>query len=360
MNALRASFRKQFPGGLEIHLEHFRPTQLLTVLFGPSGSGKTTVLRCLAGLERPDEGEIQFGDEVWFRSEEKLFQPPQQRNVGYVPQQYALFPHLTVAENIGYGLNRVARAERQQRVAEALEWLGIAPLAERRPRRLSGGEQQRVALARALVRRPRLLLLDEPFSALDTVSRRRLRGELVALLVRLNTPAILVTHDRLEAALGGEICVLARGKIIQRGPVAEVFQRPTSLEAAQLIGTDTVLAGRVTGQTEGIVTLDIGGTSLAVQSGELPAGTVNAHVCIHAEDVLLSRRAESQTSARNQLAAVVRRVASEGPLVRIELDCGFPLNALLTQSAQSELNLQPGDPITALIKASQIQVVCSV
>jgi len=358
MNGLRASFTKKFPAGLEIRVENFQPGPNVAVLFGASGAGKTTILRCLAGLEKPDAGEICFHGEIWFQKNGNIFVPPQKRNLGFVPQDYALFPHLTVAENIGYGLHRLAAPEKKSRVAEALDWLDIADLAARRPQKLSGGEQQRVALARAVVRRPQLLLLDEPLSALDTPTRQRLRGELAALLAKLNLPAVLVTHDRLEAAaLGEEIFVLAAGKILQHGSVTEVFNRPASLDVARLVGTDTVLACDVMGVAEGLVTLAAGSARLTEMADQLPPGARQVHVCIRAEDVILSLDAALHSSPRNHFAAVVKALTPEGPLVRIELDCGFALKALLTRQSCAELELQPGSRVTALIKAPQAHLV---
>lgn len=358
ISGVQASFTRRFPGGMEIRVDQFKPGKSVAVLFGASGSGKTTILRCLAGLEAPDTGEIHFNGETWFHKNDKVFVSPRKRNIGFVPQDYALFPHLTVAENVGYGLHQLAAAQKKTRVAEVLEWLGIAGLAQRRPQKLSGGEQQRVALARAIVRRPQLLLLDEPLSALDTPTRQRLRGELAALLAKLNLPAILVTHDRLEAAaLGEEIFVLAAGKILQHGSVTEVFNRPSSLEAARLVGTDTVLACAVAGIADGLATLAIGAARLTAVADKLPPGTGNVHVCIRAEDVILSRDPETHTSPRNRFAALVKAMTSEGPLVRLELDCGFPLKALLTRQSCEELQLQPGSAVTALVKASQAHII---
>lgn len=358
MTGLRASFTRKFPAGLKIRVENFQPGQKVAVLFGASGSGKTTILRCLAGLERPDAGEIRFNGEIWFQKNGNIFVPPQKRNIGFVPQDYALFPHLTVAENIGYGLQHLPAPEKRSRVAEALDWLGIAGLAARWPQRLSGGEQQRVALARAVVRRPQLLLLDEPLSALDTPTRQRLRGELAALLEKLNLPAILVTHDRLEAAaLGEEIFVLAGGEILQHGSVTEIFNRPASLEVARLVGTDTVLACEVAGITDGLVTLAAGQARLTAMADQLPPGATHVHVCIRAEDVILSLDAASHTSPRNHFAAVVKTLTPEGPLARIDLDCGFSLKALLTRQSCEELRLQPGSRVTALIKAPQVHLI---
>jgi molybdate transport system ATP-binding protein len=175
----------------------------ITVLFGPSGCGKTTVLRCLAGLERPEHGRIIFGDDVWFDSDTKTHLSPQKRGIGLVFQDYALFPHLSVAENIAYGLDALPKPERQTRVDEIIQRFGLDEQRHRRPRQISGGQQQRVALARALVTQPRLLLLDEPLSALDTGLRNELREDLRIQLKTLDIPVVLVTHDQAEAELLG-------------------------------------------------------------------------------------------------------------------------------------------------------------
>lgn len=172
----------------------------ITALFGPSGAGKTTLLRCLAGLERPECGEIRAGDEIWFDSARRRCLSPQQRGVGYLFQEYALFPHLSVAENIAYGLADLPKAGRWEKVDSFLQRFDLAGLADRRPRQLSGGQQQRVALARALACKPRLLLLDEPLSALDAGLREELRRELASILADLDIPVVLITHDAAEAS----------------------------------------------------------------------------------------------------------------------------------------------------------------
>ena len=175
---LRADFTRKFSGGPVIRAEALEIAGTgVTVLFGPSGSGKTTILRCLAGLETPDLGEIFFGEETWFAGGKTLV-PARDRQIGFVPQDYALFPHLTVAANIAYGLQGRSAGEKRARVSELLSWLGLDGLDSRLPSTLSGGQQQRVALARAVARQPKLLLLDEPFAALDTPTRNRLRSEL--------------------------------------------------------------------------------------------------------------------------------------------------------------------------------------
>jgi molybdate transport system ATP-binding protein len=355
---LRADFAKKFSGGPVIRAE---PLEIagsgVTVLFGPSGSGKTTVLRCIAGLEIPDTGEVSFCEEKWCAGGKNLV-PPKDRNIGFVPQDYALFPHLTVAGNIAYGLHGRSAAEKHSRVAEMSSWLGLDGLGTRLPSELSGGQQQRVALARAVARRPRLLLLDEPLSALDAPTRNRLRGELRRLLRQLAIPTVFVTHDRLEAlSLGDDLVVLDEGRIIQRGPVQEVFSRPADLTVAGIVAVETVQPARVVEIQNGLVTLLVGSARLMALAGELPASTTDVFVCIRAEDVILSNDPESHSSPRNRLSAVVRGIAIEGPLMRIELDCGFPLTAVLTKQACAELALKEGASVLALIKAPQIHLV---
>ena len=204
-DTLTADFHITHPRGPTIHgaLEMPAKRHSITVLFGPSGCGKTTVLRCLAGLERPEHGRIIFGDDVWFDSDTKTHLSPQKRGIGLVFQDYALFPHLSVAENIAYGLDALPKPERQTRVDEIIQRFGLDEQRHRRPRQISGGQQQRVALARALVTQPRLLLLDEPLSALDTGLRNELREDLRIQLKTLDIPVVLVTHDQAEAELLG-------------------------------------------------------------------------------------------------------------------------------------------------------------
>lgn len=355
---LSATFTKQFSGGPKIVADDLRIGGGITVLFGASGSGKTTLLRCLAGLDIPEAGEITLGNDVWFQKTGKIAWPPRKRGVGFVPQDYALFPHLTVLDNIGYGLNELPATERTSRVTEILRWLGLAGLETRLPRELSGGQQQRVALARAVVRRPKLLLLDEPLAALDTPTRLRLRGELRQLLRQLGLPTILVTHDRFEAlALGDLMVVMADGRIQQSGPVTEVFNRPANLAVAHIAGTETCLPARVLKMAEGIVTVAVGDVKLVAAAAGFPTGATEAHVCIRAEDVMLVADALPEASARNRFSATVVAVERDGPLLRVELDCGFPLKALLTPQAAAEMNLQPRAAAGVLIKAPHIHLI---
>src|SRR5262245_10348257 len=245
--------RQRFPSGFVTapELDVALTSGSLLVLFGPSGAGKTTVLRQIAGLERPDEGRLAFDDETWCDAAGGVWVPPQRRRVGVVFQEPTLFPHLSVADNIAFG-TRGQSARESARIAELAALVGVEPLLTRRPRALSGGEGQRVALARALAIGPRLLLLDEPFASLDAPTRVRLRRDVRALLQRMQTPAILVTHDRAEAmAIGDELAVVMNGRVRQVGPIAAVFSRPVDVEVAAALGIEAVLPGRVVGSADG-------------------------------------------------------------------------------------------------------------
>jgi len=218
----------------------------VAVLFGPSGAGKTLTLQCLAGLIRPDAGRIAVDDRVLFDSAAGVDLPPQHRRVGYVFQGYALFPHLTVGQNMAFGLRDRPRAERQARAAEVMERLGLGGLEHRRPGELSGGQRQRVALGRALAIDPALLLLDEPLSALDAPLRRSLRDELRAILSGWGTAAVLVTHDFTEAyQLADRIVIYEGGQVIQSAPRAELLWQPASEAVARIMGLRNVLHGTV-------------------------------------------------------------------------------------------------------------------
>ena len=355
---LTATFARQFPNGPKIDIDNLRLAAGVTVLFGASGSGKTTVLRCLAGLDQPDRGRIQFGETPWFDGSRNCFLPARLRDVGFVPQDYALFPHLTVAGNVAYGLNHLVVAERAARVAETLRWLGLEGLEHRLPAALSGGQQQRVALARAVARRPQLLLLDEPFASLDTPTRLRLRGELRLQLRQLGLPTLLVTHDRFEAlALGDEVVILHGGRNVQQGPVPDVFSRPSNLAVAEVTAVETIHPGRVLEFRDGLVTVAVGGAQMSALAVEGLISGGNVYVCIRAEDVVLTPAGSSPASARNRLCVTVRSLEPEGSQVRVNLAGDFPLTALLTRPACAELALHPGDSLIALVKTPHLHLI---
>ncbi len=221
--------------------------ELLTLL-GPSGCGKTTLLRVIAGLERPEVGRVATGDRVL--ADRSTFVTPDKRGIGLVFQDGALFPHLDVGSNVAYGLNRLPKSERRVRVAEALELIGLSGLEARSPSTLSGGQQQRVALARALAPQPEVLLLDEPFSNLDASLRGQLRTELHALLVRLGITTVFVTHDQEEAfVLGDRVAVLRDGEIVQVASPADIYLRPADPWVARFVGVANMVAGHASGLT---------------------------------------------------------------------------------------------------------------
>ena len=367
--ALHVTVAQRFSSGFAIDATlnvELRPGSIL-VLFGPSGAGKTTLLRQIAGFERPDTGVIRFGDAVWCDTAAGVWHSPQSRRLGVVFQEPTLFPHLTVRDNIGYGVrSRFSRSgdirpgvvteTRKSRSDPAL--LGIEHLGDRYPRSLSGGEAQRVALARALAPAPRLLLLDEPFAALDAPTRARLRRDVRALLQTLGTPAILITHDRAEAlAMGDAVAVVIGGRVRQSGAVNDVFSGPADAEIAASLGIESVLPARVLGSADGLIEVTVGGVVLHVAERETMAPGAAAYACIRAEDVTIETRAPGQASTRNHLAARVVAMASEGPIERVTLDCGFTLDALITRRSRDELNLAPGATVTAAIKATSIHLI---
>lgn len=238
-HALTAGFTKTYQGGASIQGELLLPTDThsVTILFGSSGCGKTTVLRVIAGLERPESGLIRFGDDVWFDAGNRICLSPQQRNIGFVFQDYALFPHLTVRQNIGYALRGIPESEKARRIDGMLERFELTELGRRHPWQISGGQKQRVALARALIRSPRLLLLDEPLSSLDTSLREEVRNELRCHLRRIGIPTVLVTHDREETRLlGDQLVVMDKGRFQQSGPVEHVFKNPVNHAVARSLG----------------------------------------------------------------------------------------------------------------------------
>lgn len=239
-NELACACRKRLPSGLAVDAAFRLPLDraTVTVLFGPSGSGKTTLLRLLAGLERPDEGCVQFRDQTWFDSTRGVSLAPQLRRTGFLFQEYALFPHLTVRRNIEYA----ARDPRK-----ASEWMSrfdLTWLSPRLPRSLSGGEQQRVALARALVVEPGILLLDEPLSNLDATLREEMRFEIRRLHETFRTTTLYVTHDQSEAmATADRIAVMHRGRVVQAGMPQEIYDRPRSAFVAAFLGRTNLIPG---------------------------------------------------------------------------------------------------------------------
>ena len=296
---------------LDLRIEHrlpgFRLAVELTVgrellvLFGHSGAGKTMTLRAVAGLVRPEAGRIVLGERVLFDGERGVNLPPRARRVGYVPQSYALFPHLTVFQNVAYGVRERSQGAVRQRVGELLELMGLSHLADRRPRELSGGQQQRVALARALAVAPEALLLDEPLSALDAPTRGELRSVLRDLQRRFQVPTLFVTHDLSEAVfLADRIAVLQAGRLLQVGPPGELLRWPAHLQVAQLAGVRNILPGRVVARgPEGLV-VRVGQVDLLTPRAPFEVGAA-VYVCLRAERITLVRP-ERRGAGRENLA----------------------------------------------------------
>ncbi|MGE5576024.1 MAG: sulfate/molybdate ABC transporter ATP-binding protein, partial [Syntrophothermus sp.] len=253
----------------------FKAEAPLVALFGPSGSGKSLTLQCLAGLARPDRGRVAVDGRVLYDSQQGINLPPRERKIGYVFQNYALFPHLTVEQNIGYGIHRLAPHERRRKVDELMKLMRLNGLGGRFPGELSGGQQQRVALARALAAGPQLLLLDEPFSALDSAIRSKLHRELLQIREELGVALLLVTHNLEEAyTLSKEMVVYDAGKVLQAGSREEILRRPASRTVARFTGAKNIFTAVVTGVVEPAVSgaLPVGG--LPVQN--LPAQSLPA------------------------------------------------------------------------------------
>ena len=332
------------------------PERTTVAVAGESGAGKTTLLRLLAGLERPDRGSIALDGEPWFDTARGIARPPEARAIGWVPQNQALFPHLSVLENAAFGLRaaRVPAAEARRRASAALERLAIADLAGRRPGSLSGGQQQRAALARALVLEPRLLLLDEPLAALDVRTRRSVRGELRRLLGALPCTTLLVTHDATDAlALGERVAVLEGGRLTQYGTRDELLARPRSAYVADFLGVN-LLRGTVTRREAGVAWLDTGAGEVAILDDGAD-GEVFA--LVEAHEVTLTREAPGG-SARNAFRGAIQELIPEPPdgeRLRVTLATRPRLVAEITRAAAEALGLAPGVDTWASFKATGVR-----
>ena len=363
---LIVDIEKRFPSGV-IVAARWRASMrggAILVLFGPSGAGKTTVVRSVAGLERPERGRIQFAGDTWFDADARRWTEPQRRHVSYVGQKPALFPHLTVRANVEYGLSDYSATDRARCGGEMLAVVELADCGDRYPRELSSGQAQRIALARAIAPKPRLLLLDEPLGALDAPARSRMRSLLRSVIERTGISAVLVTHDRTEAiALGDQMVVLAEGRVRQVGPVFDVFRRPADLVVARSVGVESVVPARIAGAEDGLVLLNVGGATIRavavgpVEDIEIDRRHPDVFACIRAEDVVLERAAPSSVSARNHWPGRIVKVESEGPLERVTIDCGFPLVALITRQARDEMALTLGASVVAAVKATAVHLV---
>jgi ABC-type sulfate/molybdate transport systems ATPase subunit len=316
-------------------------------LVGPSGAGKSTVLKAIGGLIAPDAGRIVLDDEVWFDSAGGVMLPPEQRSVGMVFQEYALFPHMTVRENIAYGERKGAK-----RTDELIERFRISGLTEAKPDSLSGGERQRVALARALVRDPRVLLLDEPLSALDAHTREVVREELQELLAELGLPTILITHDFADAsALAGRAGVMVEGEVRQLAPVAELARRPADAFVATLTGNNLLPAvADPDGEGGALVRFDDGQTITAGRDLSGPVGVVVAPWDIEILSGELPRGAVPPNALFGRVSALTAvRDRVEVRIGAVQAECGVP--------EAHELGLEVGGEAWAVLERAAIDLV---
>jgi molybdate transport system ATP-binding protein len=351
---LRAEARTRL-GGLELDVAlEVRPGECLA-LAGPSGAGKTSVLRIAAGLVRPERGLVEANGETWLDTGRGVDVAPERRRCGYVFQEYALFPHLTAWQNVAYPLRGMPRAQRRERALELLGRFGLRELAEARPRTLSGGERQRVAVARALARRPTVLLLDEPLSALDARTRAGAARELAGVLRDTEVPALLVTHDFAEAAqLGDRVGVIDSGRIVQEGTPSELAAAPRSAFVADFTGA-VVLTGVARPGRDGLteIALDGGGTIASTDQG-----TGRVAVSVYPWEIAIEPAGEpAHGSTQNRLPAEVLSVTTVGNRVRLGLAGPQPLTAEITRPAAQALDLRAGSRVTASWKAAATRLV---
>jgi molybdate transport system ATP-binding protein len=324
----------------------------ISILFGASGAGKTTLLDCIAGLARPDAGRIAIADRELFANGEAV--PVEHRKIGYVFQDLALFPHLTVEANVQYGLGHLPKPERQQKCDRMLESFRISHLKARRPNEISGGERQRVALARSLVTDPRALLLDEPLAALDAATKSRIIDDLRAWNQAHRIPIVYVTHSRDEVfALGERVLVMEQGRIVASGTPHEVMSAPRQETVAQLSGFENIFDAEVTSIHEERGTMIC---RLADSAVELETPLVRATVGqsllvgIQAGDILLATSQPVGLSARNLLPGKIVSLVQRDVIIVATAECGVAMAVHLTLAARDALHLQPGCAVWLVIK----------
>ena len=362
--ALSVCIRKRFGKAAqgEFHLDsEFEVPSGITILFGASGAGKTTILECIAGLQKPEEGRISIATEKVFDSAADVNVPARRRHVGYLFQTLALFPHMSVVRNIEYGLAALDTAERNRRVAEIMDSFRISALASRRPGEISGGERQRVALARTLVTRPRTLLLDEPLTALDATTKAKIIADLRAWNERFRIPILYVTHDREEVfALGERMLVLENARIVAQGLPQDVLHRPELESVAQLAGFENVFDGRVVERhvEQGTMACRIANSRVEL---EVPLTRVGIEqpirVGIRAGDIMVATVRPEGLSARNVIAGVVTKLEQRDVIVIADVDCGAVFEVHLTPGAVRALQLAAGSRVWLVIKTYSCRVL---
>jgi molybdate transport system ATP-binding protein len=357
--ALHVSLRQSGPIPLDVAFTS-GPGEVLAI-FGPSGSGKSTILRSIAGLYVPTDARVRCGPDTWTDTSSGRVMPVHHRRVGFVFQDYALFPHLTAHDNVVTALGHLPRRDRSLRATQLLEQMRLAEHAGRKPSALSGGERQRVALARALARDPRVLLLDEPFAAVDRAVKRRLQDQVDDVHHALDAPLVLVTHDFDDVVrLASHLLVLHEGRAVASGPVHDVTSRPDLVWLRDAVGLGSVIEALVThvDRERGLVTLSFEGGALVAPHRTLLVGTP-VRVRIPAREVILATDAPTGLSLHNVLAGEVSALhadtASDHVVVRLSIG-GVHLLAEVTRDAVSKLGIAEGRRLHALVKSVSLDV----
>ena len=361
---LIADIDKQFDGGPHVEAAvRIAESRSITILFGPSGAGKTTILDCIAGLTTPESGMLNLKERVLFNGEKGIDVSPQNRRVGYVFQDLALFPHLSVKKNVQYGIASLPASEREERSRQILESFHVAELQQRKPSEISGGERQRVALARALVTDPAVLLLDEPLAALDAAIKSKIVDDLRAWNESHQIPILYVTHSREEVfALGERVIVLQNGKVIAQGTPHEVMTAPRQETIAVLAGFENIFDAHVTAihEDRGTMTCLIAGSNVQLETPLVRADVGSAlRVGIRAGDILLASIEPAGLSARNVIPGRVISLAQRDVIVVAKVNCGVELEVHLTLAARDSLQLQPGREVWLVIKTHSCHLMAS-
>jgi ABC-type Fe3+/spermidine/putrescine transport system ATPase subunit len=353
------------------------------VIVGKSGCGKSTTLKAIAGLITPDQGRIEVGETIYFDRQSKINITPEDRGIGFLFQSYALFPHLDVFDNVAYGLaaRKISKKEQLSRVEETLHSLGITHLSKSMPSELSGGEQQRVALARAIVVKPKLLMLDEPLSALDVTTHSRVRSELKKTLSALNIPSIIVTHDYEDAiSLGERILVMDKGSVIQEGTANDLLTKPRSSFVADFSGTnyfaahvletkDTFIHLELCEGNKRIISRHLNNVTGDREIGKREIGQSEINFMVYPWDIQLFKKNDLDSKSdldstkalngvpTNIFSGRVLNILSYGNRVRIELEASLPLTIELMSERLKELELREGDLAYAVIDPSYVHLL---
>ncbi len=340
---------------------HFQAPAGFTMLLGPSGGGKTTLLNCISGLMRPDAGRIAIGSKVLFDSSAGIDLPVAQRRLGYLFQDLALFPHMTVAQNVRYGIVKLPAAQRQERMMALLKSFRIAHLAQRKAAEISGGERQRAALARSLVTDPDVLLLDEPLTALDTATKAKILDDLRAWNTARSIPIVFVTHSPQEAfALGERVVVIEAGLVVAQGMPHEVLTQPRHETVAQIVGFENVFDATVIALNEhqGTMLCQLQGSD---RNLEIPLIRTSAgspvRIAIRAGDIMIAAERPHGLSARNTLRGRIQTIRREGVTVIAGVDSGVTFEVHVTPSAVDELRLVPEREVWLVIKTYSCNLV---